>query len=151
MTAPPVLVVGVGNAARGDDGAGIVAAARLAETLPPWICVVAREGDLLALVDELPTADLVIIIDATVSGARAGTIRRMEARDRPLPAGHKACSSHALGVGRVVEIARALGRLPSRLVVYGIEGRDFRPGEGLSPPVETAVEEVVRLVIDEVA
>jgi hydrogenase maturation protease len=43
-----------------------------------------------------------------------------------------------------------LGRLPARLVVYGIEGRDFTQGEGLSPEVDAAIDEVVRRVTEEV-
>ncbi len=147
--AASVLIVGVGNAARSDDGAGIAAAARLARLLPPGIRVLANDGDLLSLVDDLPTADLVVIIDATASGERPGTIRRAEVHDRPLPEGHAGCSTHAFGVGEAVEIARALGRLPPRLVVFGIEGRDFGPGDALSPDVETAVDEVVRQAVRE--
>ena len=37
-------------------------------------------------------------------------------------------STHAFGVGDAVELARALGRLPRRVVVYGVEGADFAAG-----------------------
>jgi hydrogenase maturation protease len=40
-------------------------------------------------------------------------------------------SSHALGVGEAIALARALERLPSRLVDYGVEGARF--GAGTEP------------------
>ncbi len=52
-------------------------------------------------------------------------------------------STHAFGVGDAVELARALGRLPARVVVYGVEGADFTAGAPLSAAVESAVEHVV--------
>jgi hydrogenase maturation protease len=58
-------------------------------------------------------------------------------------------STHSFGVAEAVELARALGRPPARVVVFGIEGRDFTPGEGLSPDVGAAVDEVVRRVAEE--
>jgi hypothetical protein len=50
-----------------------------------------------------------------------------------------------------IELARALGQLPPRLIVYGVEGADFTAGEGLSLDVEKAAQAVVRLVLDDVA
>jgi hydrogenase maturation protease len=43
-------------------------------------------------------------------------------------------------------LARALDRLPGRLVVLAVEGADFGAGTGLSAPVAAAVDGVVRRV-----
>jgi hypothetical protein len=53
---------------------------------------------------------------------------------------------HAFSVTEAVELARALQQLPSRLIAYGIEGKNFSSGEQLSPEVAAAVEEVARRV-----
>jgi Ni,Fe-hydrogenase maturation factor len=37
--------------------------------------------------------------------------------------------------------------MPSRVIVYGIEGKDFGQGEGFSPEVEGAVDEVTQRII----
>jgi hydrogenase maturation protease len=42
-----------------------------------------------------------------------------------------------------IEMARSLGRLPERVVVYGIEVSTLTPGSGLSDVVEQAVNELV--------
>ncbi len=55
-------------------------------------------------------------------------------------------STHAFSVAEAVELARALDQLPSRLILYGIEGRDFSAGERLSPEVGAAVDELISRV-----
>jgi len=88
----------------------------------------------------------VYLIDAAQSGADAGTIQRFEADEEGLPADSLSFSSHAFGVVEAIELARSLGQLPSKLIVYGIEGGCFEVGSGVSPAVERAVDEVVDCV-----
>jgi hydrogenase maturation protease len=142
LTAGVVRVVGVGNAWRQDDGAGLAVARRLQGELPPEVEVLEWEGEPLGLLDVFAEADAVVLVDAVSSGAPAGTVHRLDARSGPLPASLVRDSTHALGVAEAVELARALGRLPRRLTVYGIEGERFEAGEGLSAPVAAAVESV---------
>jgi hydrogenase maturation protease len=144
------VIVGAGNAFRRDDGAGLVAARRLGGSLSRDARVVLKEGDFASLLGDWGETDAVVVIDATWSGSAPGTIRRYEAHQRPLPSRFSRSSTHAFGLAQTVELARALGRLPARLIVFGIEGRDFNPGDGLSPAVDAAVDEVVRRVAEEV-
>jgi hydrogenase maturation protease len=147
--APSTLIVGVGNAFRSDDGAGPAAAKRLAAMLPADIRVIVKDGDVVSLLEEWRDAELVVLVDASCSGAAPGTIRRCDLREESLWAEGVRSSTHAFGVAQTVELARTMGRLPDRLLVFGIEGRDFSPGEGLSPEVDAAIEEVVRRVVEE--
>ena len=43
-----------------------------------------------------------------------------------------AASSHGIGLGDTVELARVLGRLPASLTVLAVVGRDFGFGTGLT-------------------
>jgi hydrogenase maturation protease len=149
--AAATVIVGAGNAYRMDDGAGLSAARRLRDTLSGDIQVLVKHGDFASLLDDWQGADAVVIVDATSSGLKPGTIRRYDAHEQPLPSALSRSSTHAFGIAEAVELARALGRLPARVVVFGIEGRDFTPGEGLSPDVDAAVDEVVRRVTEEAA
>lgn len=97
-------------------------------------------GEPAALMAAWQDADLVLLIDAAASGAASGTIHRFDATNDPLPPTLAACSSHALGLGEAIELARALRQLPARLIVYAIEGADFAIGATLSAPVSRAVE-----------
>jgi hydrogenase maturation protease len=132
-----------------DDGAGLAAATRLRAVLSDDVRVLAKEGDFASLLDDWQGADAVVVIDATSSGTEPGTIRQYDAHIRPLPSACSRSSTHSFGVAEAIELARALGRLPARVVVFGIEGCDFTPGEGLSPAVDAAVNEVVKRVTRE--
>jgi hydrogenase maturation protease len=129
-------LVGVGNDWRGDDGAGLALARRLHGELA-GVRVLETRCDPAALLDAWSGADHVLVVDAVRSGAEPGTIHRIA--DGPLPAGMRG-STHALGLAEAVELSRALGRLPARLEIYGIEGARFEPGAGLTPPVARAVQ-----------
>ncbi|MBI3979656.1 MAG: hydrogenase maturation protease [Chloroflexi bacterium] len=86
--------------------------------------------------------DAAYVVDAVDGDVAPGTIVRLEVRQQPW-GGLRALSSHGLGLGEAVELGRALGMLPGRLVIYGVVGRSFTHGEGLSPEVLRAAERVV--------
>lgn len=131
------LVIGLGNAARADDAAGLIAARRLGG--------LEHEGDPLALLDLWDGAGLALVIDAVSSGAVPGTVHRFDATAGPLPARlRSSTSTHAVGLGDAIELARVLDRLPAQLIVSGIEGERFDAGTALTPAVAAAVEAVVR-------
>lgn len=109
------------------------------------------EGEPVGLLDVWEGAGFAIVIDAVSSGAQPGTIQRLDATVEPLPASVAgAPSTHAVGLGQAIELGRALGRLPGRLIVYGIEGDSFSAGEELSPRVAEALKTLVECVHQEV-
>jgi hydrogenase maturation protease len=136
-------VVGFGNRWRRDDAVGLEVAARLRAELSDDVEVLEREGEPTGLISEWGPEDEVWLVDAVSSGAAPGTVHRIDASERELPAAIFRASTHHLGVPEAVEVARALGRFPARLVVYGIEGANFEAGRGLTPEVEGALEQVV--------
>jgi len=145
----PVLIVGVGNAHRGDDGVGLAVARQLGTRQDAM--VTQCDGEPARLVASLAGAIRAYIVDAADFGAAAGTILRVEASAGPLPATLGSMSTHGLGLAESLELARALGQLPPRCVVYAIQGTDFAPGTGLSAAVATAADEVVQRIRDELA
>ncbi|WP_372718134.1 hydrogenase maturation protease [Immundisolibacter sp.] len=141
-------IIGIGNPSRCDDGVGPWLAGQLAGRLGPQAQVLTLGNDGLSLLDAFRGAQEVLLLDAVQSGAPAGTVHRLDAAAAPLPPDWLRCSTHLLGASEAVELARALGDLPEKLTVYGIEGADFGLGEGLSTPVAVAaaalVEEIIR-------
>ncbi len=140
------IVIGVGNAFRRDDGAGIAVTRRLAGENPEAVVIREESGEGTSLMAAWEGQELAILVDASRSGAQPGTVRRFDAAHDRLPSGLFHYSSHTFSVAEAVEMARTLERLPGRLIVYGIEGSDFAYGEGLTEPVASAVEEVVEMV-----
>jgi hydrogenase maturation protease len=146
-----LTVVGVGNRWRGDDAAGIHVVARLRGTLEGDVRLVEHEGEPTVLIDSWQPEDSVWLVDAVSSGAPAGTIHRVEAGSEQLPAELFRASTHHFGLAETIELARAVGRLPRRVVVYGIEGERFELSEGLTPAVRDAVVRTAAAVSEEVS
>ena len=144
-----ILVIGIGNPARGDDAAGLTVARRIREAAAPYdVTVVELAGDQLALLDAWTGAREVYVIDAVCSGGTPGTVHRFDAAE-PLTTHFWHCGTHTFSLADVIELARALGRLPARLTGFGIEGATFEPGAPLSPEAEAAVEAVTVLLLRE--
>lgn len=149
--APAVLVLGLGNELRRDDGAGAAVARRLRSgPLPPGIDVREEPGEPIGLLDAWEGRAAVVLVDAMRSGAAPGTVRRFDAGCEPLPHGLRGSSStHALGLAQAIELARELGRLPARVLVHAVEGRDFAAGPGCSEEVRAAVPGLAGAVLDD--
>jgi hydrogenase maturation protease len=146
---PKILVIGIGNAFRSDDAAGLRVVRKLKETRFDAATLLEHSGEGAGLMETWKGADAVILIDAVCSGARPGAIRRYEPLVRPLPAAMFQHSTHAFSVPQAIELSRALNQLPARFVVFGIEGKDFRAGEQLSPEVARALPEITKQVMEE--
>ena len=144
-----MLVVGVGSRYRGDDAAGLAVAALVRERAPDGIEVLTHEGEGVGLMERLAECDTAILIDAMLSGAEPGAVRRFDANAIPLPARAFRHSTHAIGLADAIELGRALGKLPHRIIVYGIEAKESRQGNGLSPEVEDSVNRVAGQVLAE--
>lgn len=138
-----MIVIGLGNEFRHDDAAGLVAARRLRER---GMAAEEHEGDLATLIDRWKGADGVILMDAVSSGAAPGTLHRLDVSTSPLPRELFKSSTHALGLADAVELSRTLGTLPARVLVFGVEARDFTAGLGLSAEVERALSALVEEV-----
>lgn len=136
------LVLGVGNLERGDDAAGRAAARALRGLLPAHVEVAEAEGEATDILSRIDSAGEAIIIDACASGAAAGTIHRFDVSAAPLPQAAFGVSTHGFGLNEAIELARALGQLPGRCLVYAIEGAGFETGAPLSSAAAAAVSQV---------
>ncbi|KUN24836.1 peptidase M52 [Streptomyces antibioticus] len=147
-----IAVIGVGNEFRRDDGVGWAVLARLRERpLPSEAHLATCDGDPGRLIGLWEGARLAVVVDAAhAHPGTPGRVHRLELDagllDRP-----PTTSSHGLGLGEAVELARVLGLLPEHLVVYAVEGADSTLGTGLSPAVADAVDPLVEAVEGEIA
>jgi hydrogenase maturation protease len=132
------LIIGIGNEYRSDDAVGLVVARAIQARRLPQVSILEATGEGTALFEVWKEADNVILIDAVTSQAPAGTIHQLDAQAGPISPSFFALSTHAFGVAEAIELARILGNLPARLIVYGIEGKHFVAGINLLPEVERA-------------
>lgn len=146
-----VLVIGLGNDLRGDDGAGARVVRALRESArSAGIDVRELPGEPVGLLEAWERHEAVIVVDAMRSGAPAGTIRRFELGEDPLRRTLRSSSStHALSLEDALELGRVLNRLPAKLVIFAVEGASFETGDGLSPEVERVTSALAELVLAE--
>lgn len=146
-----VVVIGVGNALRGDDAAGLAVAEAIRASAPDDVAVRVCEEEPSRLIDAFGDAEVAFLVDAVSTGAPPGTVHRFDASDAPVRSLELRSSTHALGIGETLELARALGRLPRRTVVVGIEGTDFVARDGMTPAVAAGVAQAAAALLEEVA
>ena len=149
LRSPRVLVLGVGNAYRGDDAVGLVVARHLQEDPLDGVTIVSTAGEGTALLALWQDTDAVVLVDAVQTGARPGTLHRLAVGTQPLPAMFSRVSTHAFGVAEAIELARALHQLPATFVIYGVEGATFEVGADLSAMVAAAVPQTIAQVRQE--
>jgi hydrogenase maturation protease len=148
-SASPVLVIGVGNRFRSDDAAGLIVAGSITAKTPSTVRVIEQSGEGASLIDSWKGSDSVVIIDATSSGSEPGTIHRFDVSTTPLPTKFFNYSTHAFSVAEAVELSRAMGMLPRKLIVYGIEGKNFSAGTSITPVVLRSIRRVLKMILSE--
>ena len=145
----PVVVIGVGNEFRRDDGVGPAVVAALHDLAPGGVRLVVTDGEPARLIEAWAGAALAIVVDAVrAEPPRPGRAHRF-VLDRPRAMGRPA-SSHGLGLDDAISLAVALDRMPARLIVHAIEAADLTQGPGLTPPVAAAVRTVARAVLADI-
>jgi hydrogenase maturation protease len=143
------IVIGLGNAFRGDDAVGLLVARRLRDRVTGLARVLDRPvlgPDLLELWEGRVLA---VVVDAMQTGRPPGTQHRIEVGAHPLPASLAATSSHGFSLAQAIALGQTLGRMPRRLVLFGIEATSFDPGTPPSAPVEAAVPQIARRIEEE--
>jgi len=151
-----VRVIGIGQPMAGDDGVGLAVVRHLRKLALPERVELMETADPSGLPPLLEDADLVVLVDAVAGAGRPGRVLHLT------PAGLQAdgpcgSSTHGLGVGWAIELARTLSpdRIPWRIDLVGISiERPRCLSEGLSAAVAAAVPraaEEVACILEEAA
>ena len=140
-----VLVIGVGNTLRGDDGVGVAVARSLAgQTLPDGVCVLEGGTEGLNLLFEMEHAGRVILIDAADMGKAPGEVSVIDGKLLDGSIKGSFSSVHGMGIAEVLAVGRAIGVDPA-VTIVAIQPDHLGPTEGLSAALEPRVPEYVRL------
>jgi hydrogenase maturation protease len=149
-----VLLLGIGNEIRGDDGLGLHVARRAAELLPadlaPSVDVDEACTGGFELVDYLRGYERVVIADAIqTAGGEPGAVYRLDAAAfRPTAhLGH----SHGVNLaGALAVLERLELGAPAEVVVVAVEAARLNEfTEEMTPAVAAAVEEAAAAVVAE--
>ena len=144
-----VLVAGMGNVLRRDDGFGVEVARRLANdaSLSDTVKVIEVGIGGIHLVQELMAGyDALVVIDAVERGSNPGTVHLLAAEVPDLAewsedqCGDFLADTHYTTPAKAMILAKALGVLPPRVFILGCQPADAAElGIGLSKAVEGAV------------
>jgi hydrogenase maturation protease len=144
-----ILIAGVGNVLRGDDGFGIEVANTLAESgrLSEEVSFFEAGIAGISLVQELMNGyDALVIADAVDRHEAPGTVFLIEPDipdlDTTDPVGlHRALvDAHYTEPSRVLLLAKALGVLPARVFIIGCQPASDEFGSEMSPAVKRAIQ-----------
>jgi len=148
------LVIGLGNPILGDDGVGWRVAEEIARRTPnePAIEVDCVSLGGLSLMERLTGYERVILVDSMFTGKNpVGTVSQFRLSDIPdLTTGHSA-SAHDTSLHNALKVGRSMDiPLPrdEDVLFVAIEAENvYDFSDTLSPPVEAAVDQAVREVL----
>ncbi len=145
-----VLLVGIGNILMGDDGIGVRVVHEIDNRfrLPEGVEVLDGGTSGLELLSYFSGRENVIIVDAVRSGLPPGTVVRIEGEDVPARFMTK-ISPHQLGLSDVLAAATIAGKLPAKMVLFGIEPKRVELGLDISEEVGKNIGKLIDAVMQE--
>ena len=146
------VVIGVGNEFRRDDGIGPEVVSRLRAQTAGTVQLLVCDGEPARMIEAWDGASLAVVVDAVMASSPPvpGRLHRIEL-DRADGWDIRPVSSHGLSLGDAIGLARALDRMPERLILHAVEAADFRLGVGLTPAVAAAVAPLAAAVLRDLA
>ena len=139
-----VVVLGLGNLLRRDEGLGIRALERLQRRYVLPDTVQAVDGGTLGLdlLSYLEDAEQVLILDAALTDGPPGTLLRVAGNEVPAFLGMRT-SPHEIALPDLLAVTRLRGTEPRELVVWGMQPEALELGWELSPPVSLCLDALV--------
>ena len=151
-----ILVCGIGNKLKKDDGIGPYVAEQLAQrSMPSNVSVsdFGTSGFKTAL--EIGQYDKVIFVDAIQRGNEPGHVHRatLSKEDFKGSPSLSSCvvSFHESDLKKILSTAVRINTYPKQVIVLGCEPKDLSFGMGLSPEVQKAVDKIIDLILAEIA
>lgn len=144
-----IVVLGLGNLIRSDDGVGIHAIHQLFRDRRIPESVELLDGGTLGLqlLPAIQDVTHLLVIDAINTGATPGTIVRFDISEiEPLPG---TPSVHQIGFSDVLAALRLLEKFPEQMILVGIQPEETGWGERLSGTVQAALPALIEAAIDE--
>lgn len=146
----PVVVLGLGNLLRRDEGLGVRALERLRERylLPDTVQVVDGGTLGLDLLCYLEEAQRLLVLDAALTDGPPGTLLRVAETAVPAFFGMRT-SPHEIALPDLLAVTRLRGTAPSEVVVLGMQPEALELGWELSPAVAARLDALADAAADE--
>lgn len=122
----PILIIGIGNPLRGDDGAGHFIADKLAKQNLPFVAVEWVHQPDSTLVEQFPGRKAVLFVDADLNATQV--------QIQPITEAETGVSLHAhqISCSTLALLSQQLGNETTLFYKVGIPVQSFDPGASLS-------------------
>lgn len=139
-----MTVIGLGNPLMGDDGVGVLAAARLRDEwdIPASVEVVDGGTWGMRLLPAIEDAEALLLIDAIDQGLPPGTEIALARDEIPRTLALK-LSPHQIDLAEVLALTELRGTLPERMVAVGLQPEHITFGAPMSERVEERVDALI--------
>ena len=135
----PILVLGVGNVLRQDEGVGVHAVRELAKgAVGEWAALVDGGTAVFQALSGWSEITKLVVVDALRAGREPGSISRVSLRevaDRAAPA----LSEHEHGLLDALGLLQQSGLRVGEVVIYGVEPAETGWGTELSETVQDSL------------
>ena len=144
------VILGLGNALRGDDGVGPAVIEWLdGQELPPDVEAIDGGTAGLDIVSTLMGHERAIIVDAANVGRSSGEWVRFTPDVAQLKVNDTTLSLHSAGLAEALALSAALNVLPPTIIIYGVQPQNLDWSSQLSVEVQAAVTAVGQAILRE--
>lgn len=149
-----ILVAGVGNLLKHDDGLGMHVIEKLKKMkLPDNVEIMDLGTSGMDILHQSENFDRIVFVDAIKVGKSPGTVYRIKPRD--VEVGDNGIrdmiymSMHEIDLEKVIALGRKLDQMPDDIVIIGCEPKETNLMKiGLTKEVEAAIPNIIQLVLE---
>ena len=142
----PLLVAGVGNPYRRDDGIGIEIINILQKENNPGLVLFDGGTDGFSLFDQLVLYKCAIIVDAVLMGEHPGVVKIFTPKEAKIKIKSDALSTHGFGLAEVLKLTEEFA-IETEIKIIGIQPEDISFGNGLSKVVECQIPKILDVIL----
>ncbi len=145
-----VVVIGLGNPLRGDDGIGPRVVTELRRRgLPEGVEAIDGGTGGMDLLRLMEGRDAIVVVDAAEMGREPGTFVRFTSEEVRMHLRTGRFSLHDAGLPEALALASALNHPLPPITFFGVQPGRIGWEEGLSPAVEQAIPALVEAILKE--
>ena len=137
-----ILIVGIGNTLRSDDGIGAYVCSSISKMHIPHVNTIIVQQLDTALIDEFVKNDVVILVDAAVSGKAVSFYATGKNNSSYIPA------SHNMSAEMLAALTHLLYKKDLQIMICAVKADNFALGETLSATARRHADDAVNSIVN---
>lgn len=147
-----VVVLGVGNTLRADEGIGVrvVEALERDYALPAGVTAIDAGTSSMEMLEDLSHLDFLLVVDAIAASQPPGALVRLAGAEVPVFF-RRNLSPHGIGLSDVLAALEFMGAEPRETVIIGVQPASLELSTELTPAVAARLPELVAQAVAELS